>query len=73
MYVATCGPCIVYPPAVSCSSSGNFNSITCAVKVCDSVTCASKKVCSWSDISENDIRKGMYSVPAPGCKMKKKN
>ena len=30
------------------------------------------EVCSWSDISGNDIGNGTYSVPAPGCKMKKK-
>ena len=47
----------------TCGTGGTFNS--------DSITCASKNVCLWSDISGNDIDKGTYSVPAPGCKMKK--
>ena len=29
------------------------------------------EVCSWSDISGNNIGAGTYSVPALGCKMKK--
>ena len=33
--------------------------------------CEPLVVCTWSDITGNDIGKGTYSVPAPGCKMKK--